>query len=137
MFSQDQRIDFQGALLAPVGRCIYCGSDGGTDGLRDEHVVPYALGGNTILPSASCAACEAITSYLDGYLTRGIFLDLRLQTGIQTRRPKERPKERPVTFETESGDRTLVVPVRDHPHFVHLPIWGPPGIMAGEQLTCH
>jgi 5-methylcytosine-specific restriction endonuclease McrA len=34
------------------GICIYCGWDGGTDGLHDEHVVPYSLGGNTELLKA-------------------------------------------------------------------------------------
>ena len=49
------------------GICIYCGWDGGAEGLRNEHTVPYSLGGNTELLAASCADCEAITSYLDGY----------------------------------------------------------------------
>jgi len=31
------------------GVCIYCGWDGGEQGLHDEHTVPYSLGGNTEL----------------------------------------------------------------------------------------
>jgi 5-methylcytosine-specific restriction endonuclease McrA len=36
------------------GVCVYCGWDGGEEGLHDEHVVPYSLGGNTELLNASC-----------------------------------------------------------------------------------
>jgi 5-methylcytosine-specific restriction endonuclease McrA len=50
----------------PIGQCIYCGSDGGVDGLRDEHIVPYSLGGHAELKEASCRSCEKITSYMTG-----------------------------------------------------------------------
>lgn len=50
------------------GVCIYCGWDGGEEGLRDEHTVPYSL-----LVKASCTDCEAVTSYLDGYMANAIF----------------------------------------------------------------
>jgi hypothetical protein len=59
------------------GICIYCGWDGGADGLRNEHTVPYSMGGNTELLAASCADCEAITSYLDGYMANAIFFEFR------------------------------------------------------------
>jgi hypothetical protein len=29
------------------GVCIYCGWDGGKNGLKREHAVPYSLGGNS------------------------------------------------------------------------------------------
>jgi len=51
----------------PVGICIYCGSDGGKDGLRKEHIIPYGLNGNFILPKSSCKKCEAVTSAFEGY----------------------------------------------------------------------
>src|SRR5882762_3212981 len=40
------------AFGKPVGRCIYCGSDGG-------------LANNACLPKASCTNCAKQTSYLD------------------------------------------------------------------------
>lgn len=64
--------NIQGKRYGPVGECIYCGSDGGADGLRSEHVIPFSLGGNTELLVASCRKCEGVTSYLDGYLARAI-----------------------------------------------------------------
>jgi hypothetical protein len=33
----------------PVNVCIYCGSDGGKEGLTDEHTLPFALGGGRAL----------------------------------------------------------------------------------------
>ena len=62
--------DIQGKTFQGFGRCIYCGSDGGTNGLRSEHIVPFSLGGKTVILEASCTSCEAKTSYLDGYLAR-------------------------------------------------------------------
>jgi HNH endonuclease len=65
------------------GVCIYCGWDGGELGLHDEHVVPYSLGGNTVLLNASCSDCEGVTSYLDGYMANAIFGHLRIHIGLQ------------------------------------------------------
>lgn len=67
------------------GVCIYCGWDGGRDGLHDEHAVPYSLGGNTELLGASCIDCEAVTSYLDGYMANAIFGHLRVHMNLQSR----------------------------------------------------
>jgi hypothetical protein len=72
-------------LVKGGGVCIYCGWDGGEEGLRDEHTVPYSLGGNTVLLKASCADCEAITSYLDGYMVNAIFGHLRVHLDLQSR----------------------------------------------------
>jgi hypothetical protein len=55
------------------------------DGLHDEHTVPYSLGGNTELLEASCTDCEAITSYLDGYVANAIFGHLRVHMDLQSR----------------------------------------------------
>ena len=85
--------NIHGRKFPGYGRCIYCTSDSGHSGLRDEHVIPYALGGNAVIENASCKTCEGITSYLDGYLARHVYHDLRIHRGIQTRRPKQRPKE--------------------------------------------
>jgi len=67
------------------GVCIYCGSDGGADGLGSEHIIPFSLGGNTELLNASCRACEGITSYLDGYLANAVFGDFRVHMDLQSR----------------------------------------------------
>ena len=62
--------DIHGRKYDSIDRCIYCGSDGSSGGLRDEQIVPYSLGGIAALRKASCRACEAITSRVELYLVR-------------------------------------------------------------------
>lgn len=94
----------------PVGVCVYCGSDGGLEGLRDEHVVPYSLGGQSILPQSSCRDCERITSAFEGRCARTMYGSLRMREGIQTRRPKDRPKYLPAVAQRNGVDETVLLP---------------------------
>lgn len=123
--------DIQGRKFPGYGRCIYCGCDGGDDGLGNEHIVPFSLGGNAEIEHASCRRCEGITSYLDGYLARHVFYEYRAHAGVQTRNPKQRPK----SFQSEIvlSDRTELRDFQtgDHPYFLGLPVWGLPGILRG------
>jgi hypothetical protein len=66
-----------------VGRCIYC--DARAD-LSDEHIVPFGLGGNLILPRASCPTCSNITSRLERTVLTGPLRSVRVFRGIQSRR---------------------------------------------------
>src|SRR5665213_1960681 len=72
----------------PVGACIYCGA---TEGLTKEHIIPLGLGGQFVLPAASCPACSKITSDFERKVLRGFMLDGRIVDNFPTRRPKERP----------------------------------------------
>lgn len=123
----------QGRKFDPIGRCIYCGSDGGLDGLRTEHVVPFSLGGNAELPEASCSKCERITSYLDGYLAKRVFYHHRIHAGTQTRRPKERPTKLPAAIIVDGCEDELELPIADHPLFTVLPALNEPGILTGAM----
>ena len=114
------------------GVCIYCGWDGGEKGLRDEHTVPYSLGGNTELLKASCADCEAITSYLDGYMANAIFGHLRVHIDLQSR--SGHPDTLSATIELADGQRAVDLATANHPYFLNMPIWRPPGFMTGKQL---
>lgn len=125
--------NIQGKKFDPVGRCIYCGSDGGADGLRTEHILPYSLGGNAKLPEASCKACEGITSYLDGYLAKRVFYHFRVHADTQTRRPKERPRKLPADIIIDGAEEEYELAIKDHPHFTVLPALGKPGILAGGK----
>jgi HNH endonuclease len=66
-----------------IGSCIYCGEK---NGLSDEHIIPYGLGGNQVLKKASCKSCADITSNLEGRLLRGQWRPYRKILGIQSRR---------------------------------------------------
>lgn len=123
--------NIEGKIYGPVGECIYCGSDGGNEGLRSEHIIPFSLGGNTELLKASCRICEGVTSYLDGYLARSIYYNLRAHTGTQSRNGY--PDLLPAEVEMQDGKKTLRLPADDHPFFLNMPVWGYPGIMRGFQ----
>jgi hypothetical protein len=115
------------------GVCIYCGWDGGDQGLRDEHVVPYSLGGSTELLNASCSDCEAVTSYLDGYMANAILGHLRVHIDLQSR--SGHPETLPATIELADGTRAVDLATETHPYFLNMPIWRPPGFMIGKQLS--
>jgi len=115
------------------GVCIYCGWDGGDQGLHDEHIVPYSLGGNTELLNASCSDCESVTSYLDGYIANAIFGHLRVHMDLQSR--SGHPETLPATIELADGIRAIDLTTASHPYFLNLPIWRPPGFMIGKQIS--
>ena len=127
--------DMKGKIIPGFGRCIYCGSDGGTEGLRDEHIMPFCLGGTAVIEKASCRNCEAITSRLDGYLGRRTFYELRVHTDIQTRRPKERPTHLPATLQVGGALETRMFPAKEQPFAVALPVWDKPEIIQNRDLT--
>jgi hypothetical protein len=115
------------------GVCIYCGWDGGQDGLRDEHTIPYSLGGDTELKNASCSRCEAVTSYLDGYLARAVFGHFRARMGFQSR--SGHPDLFPVTVDVDGEIRELSLGREDAPYFLNLPALPLPGILKFKRLT--
>ncbi len=99
------------SVYQPVGVCIYCGSDGGKEGLRDEHIVPFSLGGRSFLPKASCRTCERVTSAFEGSCARTMYGSFRIRENVQTRRPKERPSHVPVVATTDGVEETVIMPV--------------------------
>jgi hypothetical protein len=120
-------------IFPSPGRCIYCGSDGGKTRLRDEHIIPYSLGGNATIENASCASCEKQTSFLDGFLAYRVFNHLRIHMNIQTRRPENRPTSLSARIKLEGRDEPedLIFPVENHPHYLAMLSFGPPGILIG------
>src|SRR3712207_8495388 len=59
----------------PVGRCIYCDAEryapDSARGLAEEHIIPYGLNGDLVLPEASCRRCERITGRNDSLMLKG------------------------------------------------------------------
>lgn len=96
-----------------VGRCIYCGSK---DALSDEHIIPFALGGNYVLPKSSCPQCSRLTARIENFCLRTMFGPLRMKLGLPTRRPKERPETLPIILRYSDGSQTkLEVPIDEYP----------------------
>jgi hypothetical protein len=127
--------DFGRAFFGPVGRCIYCGSDGQRKGLRSEHVFPYFLGGNIELLEASCAECEKVTSFIEGHCANKIFSSFRTQKGLQTRRPKNRPTHFDLEYETPQGWVKRSIPAGQAPYALPLPEFKRPGILDSRTPT--
>ncbi len=112
----------------PVGRCIYCGNSGGP--LTDEHIVPLGLGGNLVLPKASCKACQDITRDIEGVCLGKMLGPFRVRVDTPSRRRKKRPKE--LTTSVLYLDRSIrheKAAVGDAPISLTLPIFEPPDIL--------
>ncbi len=94
------------------GRCIYCGE---TNDLTDEHIIPFALGGNAVLPKASCKKCNKITRGFEETCCRPMLGPIRIRLNLQTRRKKERPKHLPLDIAGPNGRKSIQVPAMDYP----------------------
>lgn len=128
-------VDVQNKLYTPVGHCIYCDEDGITSTLRNEHIVPRALGGTLILPKASCKRCEGVTSYIEGAVTRDMLGAFRATRGLPTRRPKERPTHFRMVFDYGRHQITRAVPTALFPSCIAMPMLNPPRMISGAKPT--
>jgi hypothetical protein len=86
-----------------------------------------------VLEKASCRDCEAVTSYLDGYLANAIFKDVRVHARVQSRRGHPATLKAHVVL--PEGDQVLDLAPKDHPYFLHMPVWDRPGMMRGVPPT--
>ena len=87
--------DIQDRQFEGCGRCIYCGADGRTNKLHKEHIIPFALGGRTIIKNANCTECRRLTHEVDTHLARMVFGDFRIMRAFKRgTRNKGRPSWR-------------------------------------------
>ena len=116
-----------------VGRCIYCGS---SDNLSDEHIVPYGLGGNLVLPKSSCVKCAKITSKFELAVLRGSMRPARIIREIQSRKNHENaPRKYPIKIQSGNAIKRIEVPIEDYPILVTFPIFTIPGYLLGNKET--
>ena len=121
----------------PIGKCIYCGTDGAIGGLSKEHAMPTALEGSHVIRKASCEDCREITRKIEEINLRGVksnFGVFRIYDDYQTSHPKERPTKAPLNVRRRSGVTRDLVPVKDRPPLLILPEFGEPGILTGSQI---
>lgn len=125
-------------IFDPINRCIYC--DRSDIELSDEHIMPYGLNGDLILPKSSCLKCAAITSKVERSVLRGSLLHLRTKNNFRTRRAKNRPASFDL-LESEAdggGFREHSAGARRPYHEMPiakgwvLPRFGEPGILTGK-----
>lgn len=117
----------------PVGECVYCGA---VDELTDEHIIPYALGGNLILPQASCKPCAAMTSRIERKVLRGFMHEARLAGNFPSRRKKNQPKAlRTKLIAKDESVREVEVPLGEAAGFMILPMFSRPRLLDGKPPT--
>lgn len=116
--------------VGPVGSCIYCGGSHGR--LSEEHVVPLGLGGNAILPEASCQRCSDITSAFEGKVLRGFMLEARTAGKFPTRHPKKRLATLPLAVKRGDEMEAITLPSAESPGFLHLPRLDRAAFLAGR-----
>ena len=115
-----------------AGLCIYCGR---TEELTDEHVVPFGLGGNLVLPDASCSECNKITSAFERRVLRGFMEDARVAGGFPTRRPEERPTSIPIQIKTDGQFESVQLPTSEALGMLVLPTLERNAFLAGKPVT--
>ncbi len=113
----------------PVGKCIYCGSDGAPDGLSDEHIIPYSLAGRAILENASCRRCSVITAKIEQHCAHEMFGHLRISQKLPTRRKKERPGSAPANFVFSDRTEEHLIAFDKHPANTLFPVFPMPSLM--------
>lgn len=114
-----------------IGRCIYCGS---TQDLTTEHIIPYGLGGKSILQKASCKKCAAITSQFEKEVLRETFFDFRNSMNFPTRNKKNRPEKILLKIETNDGEsKELYLLPDEHPSLLLMIEFEEPGILVGRK----
>ena len=120
-------------IYPPANRCIYCGS---TDDLSDEHIIPFSLGGNVVLPKASCGKCRDATHAFEGQCAGAMMLPLRARMNIQTRNPKKRPSTFEIPILSPSGEKRVASFQADKVPFCCIGIrLDPPTFVSGDEPT--
>lgn len=116
-----------------VGKCIYCGAS--ETKLTDEHIVPYALSGQLILPASSCVPCAQITgAIIEKRVIGGLFDKIRSRHKIQSRRMKRRPTHSNIVVGEGNDSEIASIPISDLPGLSWtLPTFGPAGILFSAR----
>jgi hypothetical protein len=114
-----------------VEQCVYCGKRKPEVSLTKEHILAYSLGGDAILPAASCPTCQRIIQPIETYCAEKIFKDVKVHHGVHSRsgQQSELPVYRKFSPELDERD-TVLVSIKDHPGWLMMPSFDLPGIVA-------
>lgn len=116
----------------PANKCVYCGATNGD--LSREHIIPFALGGNLVIPKASCESCRKITHRFETTCLRVMFGNYRIAADLPSRHKDKRPDI--LTMPVISLDGQLVgkteIAARDYPRLLYLPTFPRPSILLGQ-----
>src|ERR1700733_10956141 len=98
-----------------IGQCIYCRSKEGV--LREEHVIPYSLGGHFVLKEAVCKRCEAIIhdEFEDFCLSKTFRIVRLAQDYKSSRKHKNKPNFLPITIIKNGISEERLIPRLEYP----------------------
>lgn len=120
--------------LPPVGECIYCRRRPPEVSLTDEHIIADGLGGDLILPSASCPECARTTGRVEQHMLRHVLQQPRGALGISSRKKRAKLTSLRVNIANE-GEEAIPKDIPFHPDmpaFLILPTNDMnPGILRG------
>lgn len=119
-------------VFDPVWECIYCGWNADPERLSKEHVIPYGLDGAIILPRASCPKCSEITRDFETVCLKNMLKQFRTHTKLRSRKGNF-PEVLAIRATRDGQRRNELVPVKDHPLILVLPVFEPPGILIGRD----
>ena len=119
---------------ASAGQCIYCGV---AEGLSDEHIIPFAMGGRWIIPNASCSNCAKATARFEGVCMRSCLGPFRMYFDFPSRRKGDRPSKIPlkVKFSPDQDWQLFEVERDEYPFLIGLPIFDMPELLGGPLRT--
>ena len=123
----------------PVWQCIYCGhKHTGAEPCGKEHIIPYALDGQLVLPRSSCKACSTITREFEQVCARRMFGAYRLVANLPTRNPDERPQALQLNLHSGPGTEREEhwLPIGEYPVISAVfPELGLAGVLTGAPST--
>lgn len=124
-------------IYYPVNECIYCGELGSEDNpLTDEHIIPFGLNGNHILPKATCQRCAAITSHFELKCLREAFGLYRSQKQYRSRKKSHKQRATLINRDRKGNIQRAECDVMEAPRVVAFPVYPAPGIVTGND-PCH
>jgi hypothetical protein len=117
----------------PVGHCIYCSR---VEDLSKEHIIPFGLNGNAVLPAASCPSCCKITSAFEGKVLGGSMRAVRVLWKLQSRNKHDgAPTAERLEFIRNGVMETIDLPIEKFPILLPFPTFAPPRFLTGDQKS--
>src|SRR5438105_7034410 len=121
-------------LRTAIPKCIYC--DSTQEPLTDEHVMPFALGGQYIIEKGTCEVCRQKTKTFERICATEMFGAYRLSIGGPMYDRKKWPQTVPIVLRASDGaEEKLQIAWYERPVSIILPYYSPPGFLTGNPAA--
>lgn len=100
-----------------------------------EHIIPEGLGGELLLPEASCGRCEDMTNRSESFCQRQTLKAFRLKyIPNATKRKKNQPKQLQVEYREEGIIKKKMVDIANYPVHILLPSFPLPEVLLPQPV---